>query len=101
MGQGLGLRESTHAGRAQRHFRAACKHCIDIAILDQAHCEANCMRGGRAGGRNRQIRAGQVDDRAVGEGHRGPVTKELQSAFFTATKGEDPRYPDWLTYVRG
>jgi branched-chain amino acid aminotransferase len=42
----------------------------------------------------------EVDDRAVGEGHRGPVTKELQSAFFAATKGENPKYPDWLTYVR-
>jgi branched-chain amino acid aminotransferase len=41
----------------------------------------------------------EVDDRVVGEGHRGPVTKELQSAFFAATKGENPRYPDWLTYV--
>ncbi|HEY6566475.1 MAG TPA: branched-chain amino acid transaminase [Actinomycetota bacterium] len=41
----------------------------------------------------------EVDDRAVGEGHRGPVTKELQSAFFAATKGEDPTHGDWLTYV--
>jgi branched-chain amino acid aminotransferase len=41
----------------------------------------------------------EVDDRAIGEGHRGPVTKELQSAFFAATKGENPAYPDWLTYV--
>jgi branched-chain amino acid aminotransferase len=41
----------------------------------------------------------EVDDRVVGEGHRGPVTKELQSAFFAATKGEDARYAEWLTYV--
>ena len=41
----------------------------------------------------------EVDDRAIGEGHRGPVTKELQEAFFAATKGEDPRYIDWLTFV--
>jgi branched-chain amino acid aminotransferase len=41
----------------------------------------------------------EVDDRRVGAGHRGPVTKELQDAFFAATKGEDPRYADWLTYV--
>jgi branched-chain amino acid aminotransferase len=43
----------------------------------------------------------EVDDREVGEGHRGPVTKELQSAFFAATKGEDPKHGDWLTYVNG
>jgi branched-chain amino acid aminotransferase len=41
----------------------------------------------------------EVDDRAVGEGHRGPVTKELQGAFFSATKGETERYASWLTYV--
>jgi branched-chain amino acid aminotransferase len=41
----------------------------------------------------------EVDDRVVGEGHRGPVTKELQGAFFAATKGENEAHPDWLTYV--
>jgi len=41
----------------------------------------------------------EVDDRPVGEGHRGPITKELQGAFFAATKGETDRYADWLTYV--
>ena len=41
----------------------------------------------------------EVDDRAVGEGHRGPVTKELQGAFFSATKGETERYASWLSYV--
>jgi branched-chain amino acid aminotransferase len=41
----------------------------------------------------------EVDDRTVGVGHRGPVTKELQEAFYAATKGEDERYVDWLTFV--
>ena len=41
----------------------------------------------------------EVDDRTVGEGHRGPVTKELQGAFFAPTKGETERYASWLTYV--
>jgi hypothetical protein len=27
------------------------------------------------------------------------VTKELQGAFFAATRGENERYADWLTYV--
>ena len=41
----------------------------------------------------------EVDDRPVGIGHRGPVTKELQQAFYGATKGDDDRYIDWLTFV--
>ena len=41
----------------------------------------------------------EVDDRVVGEGHRGPITKEIQGAFFAATKGETEKYAGWLTYV--
>ncbi len=41
----------------------------------------------------------EVDDRLIGAGHRGPVTKELQDTFFAATKGDDPRYVGWLTFV--
>lgn len=41
----------------------------------------------------------EVDDRTVGSGARGPVTEQLQAAFFEATKGRAARYADWLTYV--
>lgn len=41
----------------------------------------------------------EVDDRMIGSGARGPITESLQKAFFAATKGESPRYADWLTYV--
>lgn len=41
----------------------------------------------------------EVDDRVVGEGRRGPITARLQETFFAATRGEDPRHPDWLTHV--
>ena len=27
------------------------------------------------------------------------MTKALQDAFFAATKGDDAKYTDWLTYV--
>ncbi len=39
----------------------------------------------------------EADHRIIGEGRRGPVTKELQEAFFKAARGEDPRYAHWLT----
>jgi branched-chain amino acid aminotransferase len=41
----------------------------------------------------------EVDDRVVGEGHRGPITKELQGVFFSATKGEVEAYGSWLTHL--
>ena len=40
-----------------------------------------------------------VDDRVVGTGRPGPVTLELQSAFFGAVRGEVDRYKDWLHLV--
>jgi branched-chain amino acid aminotransferase len=41
----------------------------------------------------------EVDDRVVGEGMRGPMTKEIQGTFFAATKGEIERYASWLAPV--
>jgi branched-chain amino acid aminotransferase len=39
----------------------------------------------------------EVDNRRIGTGSPGPVTKKLQEAFFRAVKGEDPKYREWLT----
>jgi len=39
----------------------------------------------------------EVDNRRIGKGEPGPVTRKLQEAFFKAVKGEDPRYREWLT----
>jgi branched-chain amino acid aminotransferase len=41
----------------------------------------------------------EVDGTAIGEGGRGPVTQEIQRAFFAATAGRDARYKDWLHSV--
>ncbi|MCE5203315.1 MAG: branched-chain amino acid transaminase [Coriobacteriales bacterium] len=38
-----------------------------------------------------------VDHHVIGRS--GPVTLELQQAFFRAARGEDPRYEDWLDRV--
>lgn len=40
-----------------------------------------------------------VDDRDIGEGKRGPITEELQSAFFDIVKGTTDDHTDWRTYV--
>ncbi len=43
----------------------------------------------------------EVDNRAIGTGKPGPITKELQSLFFEIVRGRDSRHADWLTYVHG
>lgn len=39
------------------------------------------------------------DDRSIGEGRRGEITKRLQDAFFDVVYGRDSRYSHYLTYV--
>jgi branched-chain amino acid aminotransferase len=39
----------------------------------------------------------EVDNRRIGTGEPGPVTKKIQEAFFRAVKGEDAKYREWLT----
>ncbi len=41
----------------------------------------------------------EVDDRAIGNGGRGPVTERLQSLYFDAVHGRLDSYVDWLTVV--
>lgn len=41
----------------------------------------------------------ELDDRPIGNGGRGPITKALQDAFFACVRGEGPRSAEWLTPV--
>ena len=41
----------------------------------------------------------EVDDRTIGEGKPGPMTKELQAAFFDIVRGKNPEYREWLAYL--
>jgi branched-chain amino acid aminotransferase len=41
----------------------------------------------------------EVDDRRIGAGEMGPITREIQSTFFRAVRGMEPRYAEWLTPV--
>jgi branched-chain amino acid aminotransferase len=40
-----------------------------------------------------------VDDRSVGTGSAGRITKEIQSVYFQAVRGERPQYEEWLARV--
>ena len=41
----------------------------------------------------------ELDNRAIGNGRRGPVTRKLQAMFFDQVYGRKVRRPEWLTYV--
>ena len=41
----------------------------------------------------------EVDDRVIGDGKPGPMTKGLQAAFFDIVRGKEPSYKEWLDYL--
>ncbi len=41
----------------------------------------------------------EVDNRAIGEDRRGPITERLQSLYFDVVHGRHEAYHDWLTLV--
>jgi branched-chain amino acid aminotransferase len=41
----------------------------------------------------------EVDGHTIGNGSRGKVTSKLQSTFFNAVAGRDPRFSKWLCHV--
>jgi branched-chain amino acid aminotransferase len=41
----------------------------------------------------------EIDNRTVGDGTVGPLTKKLQQRFFEVVRGADTSHPEWLTRV--
>ena len=42
----------------------------------------------------------EIDGRQIGIGERGPITTEIQQRYFDIVQGPNPKYRDWLTYVK-
>ena len=41
----------------------------------------------------------EIDDRRIGDGKCGPVTRRVQEHFFEVVKGRSAPHPEWLTYL--
>lgn len=41
----------------------------------------------------------ELDDRVIGTGTRGVITKKIQDRYFEVVRGVRPPSPEWLTYV--
>ncbi|MFN8544638.1 MAG: branched-chain amino acid transaminase [Candidatus Binatia bacterium] len=41
----------------------------------------------------------ELDDRRIGDGRPGPITRRLQELFFAVVRGRQDRYRSWLAYV--
>jgi branched-chain amino acid aminotransferase len=41
----------------------------------------------------------EIDDRTIGAGEPGPITKKIQETFYAIVKGEVDTYSSWLEYV--
>jgi len=42
---------------------------------------------------------GELDNRAIGDGETGPITKQLQDLYFSTVVGDNDTYSDWCTMV--
>lgn len=41
----------------------------------------------------------EIDDRVIGAGSRGPITKQIQDRFFTTVRGREVTHPEWLAFI--
>lgn len=41
----------------------------------------------------------EVDDRPIGDGKPGPITKQIQKTFFDIVRGRNEKFKNWLTYL--
>lgn len=41
----------------------------------------------------------EVDDRSIGKGSPGPITKTVQTTFYSIVQGREEKYKHWLAYV--
>jgi branched-chain amino acid aminotransferase len=41
----------------------------------------------------------ELDDRRIGDGKPGPITRRIQQLFFAIVQGREDRYRRWLTYI--
>lgn len=41
----------------------------------------------------------EIDDRKIGNGEPGPITRRIQENFFAMVKGDSAPHPEWLTTV--
>jgi branched-chain amino acid aminotransferase len=41
----------------------------------------------------------EIDNRTVGDGTVGPITKKIQQRFFEVVRGSDTSHPEWLTRI--
>jgi branched-chain amino acid aminotransferase len=41
----------------------------------------------------------EVDNRLVGDGKPGPLTRAVQETYFRVVRGLEPKYHEWLTFV--
>jgi branched-chain amino acid aminotransferase len=41
----------------------------------------------------------EIDDRKIGKGSMGPITRQLQERYFAAVRGPARDHPEWLTVV--
>ena len=75
---------------------------LDIEVIekritrDEVYCADEAFFSGTAA-EITPIR--ELDNRTIGSGARGPITKQLQDLFFEIVGGKNPKYKEWLSHI--
>ncbi|HEY7725546.1 MAG TPA: branched-chain amino acid transaminase [Anaeromyxobacteraceae bacterium] len=67
----------------EQKFTRDTLYCADEVFLTGTAAEVTPVR--------------EVDNRRIGSGAPGPVTRRIQDTYLRAVRGEEPRYREWLT----
>ena len=70
----------------EKLFKKAELYAADEAFLTGTAAEVTPIR--------------EVDDKQIGEGKPGPVSKKLQAKFYEVIRGKDKKYLHWLDFVK-
>ena len=70
---------------AEKTFSRDFLYCADEVFLCGTAAELTPVR--------------EVDNRKIGAGEMGAVTRSLQQTFFRAVRGQEPRYAEWLSHL--
>jgi len=88
--------DAVYVDSTPRETQASIRDMIDAYIEGELYTADELFFTGTAA-EVTPIRA--VDDIEIGEGTRGPVTEELQSAFFRLVEGRTENHEEWFRYV--
>ncbi|MCB0070947.1 MAG: branched-chain amino acid transaminase [Caldilineaceae bacterium] len=89
-------------GITRRTMMHLCTHALGLPVVERSIDRTELFLADEAFlcGTGVQLAAiGSIDNRTLGDGGMGPVTRQLHTLYFDTVRGRRPEFADWLTPV--